>query len=161
MRFNVEEYDPREDSQGTEKEGLLVIEVGQTIPDEEGKDEARETCLCGCGEVPTGKKARFVMGHDARLKGMLTRAHIAGTKVELTRNGKAAKEITARAFAKEQGDEWVARLEKSEADYAEKAKKRAEREAAAAKAREEAQAAKDAETQEALEEAEAEAAAAE
>ena len=39
------------------------------------KDTApRVACRCGCGETPKGKKARFIPGHDARLRGILLRA---------------------------------------------------------------------------------------
>lgn len=38
-------------------------------------------CPCGCFEVPTGKKRSFLMGHDARFKGKLIRAHISGADV--------------------------------------------------------------------------------
>jgi CO dehydrogenase/acetyl-CoA synthase alpha subunit len=27
----------------------------------------RPPCICGCGEVPTSKKSRYVPGHDAKL----------------------------------------------------------------------------------------------
>lgn len=40
-------------------------------------------CACGCGEHPSGKKAKFCMGHDARLKGKLTRAHSAHVAIAL------------------------------------------------------------------------------
>jgi hypothetical protein len=35
--------------------------------------ETRLPCLCGCGETPKGKKARFMPGHDAQLKASLYR----------------------------------------------------------------------------------------
>lgn len=34
----------------------------------------RPACRCGCGATPKGKKARFIPGHDARLRGILLRA---------------------------------------------------------------------------------------
>ncbi len=33
----------------------------------------RESCLCGCGDVPKHKKSRFMPGHDAQLKAQLYR----------------------------------------------------------------------------------------
>lgn len=41
----------------------------------------RLACPCGCGEAPKGSKAVFAMGHDARLRGKLIRAHLTGTEV--------------------------------------------------------------------------------
>lgn len=35
--------------------------------------ETREPCLCGCGGIPKGKKARFMPGHDAQFKAALYR----------------------------------------------------------------------------------------
>lgn len=35
--------------------------------------ETRQPCLCGCGQIPKGKKARFMPGHDAQLKAVLYR----------------------------------------------------------------------------------------
>lgn len=28
-------------------------------------------CVCGCGEIPSGKRSRFLIGHDARYRGFL------------------------------------------------------------------------------------------
>ena len=44
--------------------------VGRTSA-EDGIERA--PCLCGCGQAPKGKKARFLMGHDNRLFGELKR----------------------------------------------------------------------------------------
>lgn len=44
-------------------------------------DGDRLTCHCGCGETPKGKNALFAMGHDARLRGKLIRAALAGAEV--------------------------------------------------------------------------------
>lgn len=41
----------------------------------------RGGCPCGCGEFPEGGKAVFKMGHDARLRGILIRAHLMGVQV--------------------------------------------------------------------------------
>lgn len=45
----------------------------------------REPCLCGCGGIPSGKKSRFMQGHDARLKGMAQRFALGDGDVKLTR----------------------------------------------------------------------------
>lgn len=50
-------------------------------------------CACGCGEAPTGKKAKFRMGHDARLKGRLTRAHSAGFTLALVEETTGTAEV--------------------------------------------------------------------
>jgi hypothetical protein len=55
-------------------------------------DRAAGTCLCGCGEQ-TAPKRRYRQGHDARLRGLLGRAHTAGAPVLV--NGKRR---TARAL---------------------------------------------------------------
>ncbi len=33
--------------------------------------DSRTRCLCGCDGTPKGKKSRFVMGHDAKLRSEL------------------------------------------------------------------------------------------
>lgn len=48
------------------------------------KDGLGESCLCGCGE---SAKSRFAQGHDQRLRGKLTRAHVAGVEVLFLVNG--------------------------------------------------------------------------
>lgn len=72
-RFNEKKYDPRDDSSpGVRTEGKLVLVV------KEGE------CACGCGHEPFGKKSTFLMGHDARLRGKLIRAHLTDTRVVLS-----------------------------------------------------------------------------
>jgi len=41
----------------------------------------RTPCACGCGEMPQRPTARFVPGHDAKLKSMLIKAHLDGVQV--------------------------------------------------------------------------------
>lgn len=55
-------------------------------------------CACGCGDTPAGKKAKFCMGHDARLKGVLTRAHSAGLTVALVEETTGAAEVIDPLF---------------------------------------------------------------
>lgn len=50
-------------------------------------------CACGCGDTPSGKKAKFCMGHDARLKGVLTRVHSAGLEVALVEETTGTAEV--------------------------------------------------------------------
>lgn len=33
--------------------------------------EERKPCLCGCGQIPTRKRSRFMPGHDAQFKSRL------------------------------------------------------------------------------------------
>lgn len=50
-------------------------------------------CACGCGDSPSGKKAKFCMGHDARLKGVLQRVHSAGLTVALVEETTGTAEV--------------------------------------------------------------------
>jgi hypothetical protein len=55
-------------------------------------------CACGCGaDVAKGRKYR--QGHDARLRGMLGRAFLAGVPVTLNgKRGTAAAQLKAHGF---------------------------------------------------------------
>lgn len=99
-RFNADKYDPRDDSsRGT---GTIAVK---------GEDRAvillmtkDGACGCGCNEVPQGKGRLFCMGHDARLKGKLIRAHLGGVKVTQIRNRASAPiAVTAMSLAKHYG----------------------------------------------------------
>lgn len=84
------EFDPAAESTAdyaveAAKEGVVILDIS-------GK-----ACLCGCQEETPG---RFRPGHDAKLKGKLLRAHLAGVKVRALYD-EGEKEMTARAFAKE------------------------------------------------------------
>lgn len=50
-------------------------------------------CACGCGDAPSGRKAKFCMGHDARLKGVLTRAYSAGLDIALIEETTGSAEV--------------------------------------------------------------------
>ena len=50
-----------------------AVEQEQTVETPEPR-----LCECGCGTPVTGKKARFAVGHDAKLKGRLLAAFDAG-----------------------------------------------------------------------------------
>ena len=124
--FNKDTYDPRsESSNGVEQEGFLVLSL-TTGKDVEG---GRPSCLCGCGGTPSGKKARFIPGHDARYKGMLNRAHIAGVKVVIVEDGTAKEPVTAMSLAKAQG--WESNVKAAKDTYDKAAKAREERAAKA------------------------------
>lgn len=91
-RFNPKTYDPRVDSsfgysngsvRTAHPHGVVLQVVGGTPP----------LCACGCGEPPRGKGATFGMGHDARLRGKLSRAVVAQCQVVLTDVDKAIVEV--------------------------------------------------------------------
>lgn len=79
-KTNLNKYRPREDSSpGTEgirtrmpqleNDVILVVRAND--------------CLCGCTQPPAGTKSKFRMGHDARYRGKLIRAHVTGTKITI------------------------------------------------------------------------------
>ncbi len=94
-KTNYAKYDPRTDS----SPGAEMFWADRDAP--EGSEDAAgfypdETvilivgegeCLCGCGEKPIGVNRTFRMGHDARLRGVLIRAHITGTEVAVVKGG--------------------------------------------------------------------------
>lgn len=67
-------------------------------------------CPCGCGMRPEGKKATFRMGHDARLRGILIRAHLMGVQVRYMLEGKTLVGPTSAAELADQF-EWREYLE--------------------------------------------------
>lgn len=91
-RFNEKKYDPRkESSPGKKAKGKLILRV------KEGQ------CACGCGEAPSGSKSVFRMGHDARLRGKLIRAHLTGTPVVLVDEAQPSPVSTAMEMAERHG----------------------------------------------------------
>jgi hypothetical protein len=52
------------------------------------------TCCCGCGE-PVSKGRSFRQGHDARLKGILGRAHRGGIPVRIVADGSRETQTAA------------------------------------------------------------------
>ena len=72
-----------------------TVEQEQTVETPEPR-----LCECGCGETVKGKKARFVVGHDAKLKGRLLAAFDAGDEsagATLVANGwKSEADLAAR-----------------------------------------------------------------
>lgn len=51
------------------EEAFAVLEA-ERLAAEKAKADAK-LCRCGCGGTPVGKTARFIPGHDGRLKGRL------------------------------------------------------------------------------------------
>lgn len=77
-RFNPNKYDPASDStEGEALDGKLVLLTQMGSVD----GVTQESCLCGCGHFPHNPKSRYMMGHDARLRGKLIRAHLTDTPV--------------------------------------------------------------------------------
>lgn len=79
-RFNKKRWHPSHDSsvrhiQRAIKEKKIFLDRAY---DESGE---RAGCPCGCAQIPTGKKAIFAMGHDARFRGILIRAHLTSTPI--------------------------------------------------------------------------------
>lgn len=128
-RFTMRNYDPRADSSpGTEAwrpgyrnnpEGLEGLILDWRDPP--GSPHL-SPCPCGCTNPVTGKGAKFVMGHDARFKGILTRAYIAAVPVHILHNPanddvlasieSVTAEQVARKFSTERYD-WVAAMKES------------------------------------------------
>lgn len=82
-KYSPARYDPSVDSTPglPERSDAVSLVVGVGL------------CACGCGNTPAGKKARFCMGHDARLKGVLTRAYSAGLAVALVEQTTGTAEV--------------------------------------------------------------------
>lgn len=78
------------------------------------EQDGRLSCPCGCGKMPAGKKSTFAMGHDARLRGMLQRAHLTDTLVVEVLAGEDAEPtpVTAKEVAERHG--WMEALEQAE-----------------------------------------------
>lgn len=74
-------------------------------------DDNAFSCPCGCDGYPSGKKTTFMMGHDARLRGVLIRAHLTGTKIRYIVNKTVAEPIDAYDAAK--AHFWTSYLEEA------------------------------------------------
>jgi hypothetical protein len=82
-KFNPNKYDPRSDSTPglPRREGSISLLVGRGL------------CGCGCGSAPAGNGARFLMGHDAKLKGKLARVLAARLQVALVEETTGTTEV--------------------------------------------------------------------
>lgn len=85
-KFNSDRWKPSDDSSPgyrTVDPHAVVLNVGLRM---EGPGQAMG-CPCGCGDFPLGDKATFCMGHDARLRGILIRAHLMGVSIRYHMGG--------------------------------------------------------------------------
>lgn len=108
-RTNYNKYDPRTDST-----------PGVTHPFNPDKTVVLQVvekgCPCGCGQTAMSRGRTFAMGHDARYRGKLIRAHVAGAgvaQVTLDEKGEivAALERTPMELAERHG--WERYLEEA------------------------------------------------
>lgn len=76
-RFNPEKWKPEHES----TPGLAHLDPSKVVLYVARTEAGRDGCPCGCGEFPEGEKAIFRMGHDARLRGKLIRAHLMDVNV--------------------------------------------------------------------------------
>jgi hypothetical protein len=116
-RFAPTKYNPALDSsEGYEKfaerSNLLVLSTNLRDTGDGGPE--RIGCPCGCGAVPVGKTAVFMMGHDARLRGKLIRAHLTGTEVVRYVDGEQANPVSALEDAKRWGESFTTALKNAE-----------------------------------------------
>lgn len=131
-KSNLAKYDPRDESSESAKDYWFDGERGydpdKTLilikPEEDG-------CACGCGGKPEGKGRSFRMGHDARLKGKLIRAHLTDTAVVVV-DGGTLRETSAAKLAKKLG--WQDYLDEAAQREADRKKEREERAATRSKA---------------------------
>jgi hypothetical protein len=97
-RFNPEKWKPEHESSpgvfhlDPERVVLLRVWYGDNL-----------SCPCGCGEA-LGDKSKFRMGHDARFRGILIRAHLMGVEVRWARDdGSLTDAHTAMVLAQDYG----------------------------------------------------------
>jgi hypothetical protein len=116
-RFIQQDYDPADDS--SKGYGGIQRHTKAVVLRQVGEDG----CPCGCGvafgasyHTKTGSEltmsGRFCIGHDARLRGKLIRAHLTGTSVVVIRDDEAAEPTSALEVAKQY--EWEPYLKNAE-----------------------------------------------
>lgn len=94
------------DNPGAEPDALILDWTPHLSAD--GKSKAFNACKCGCREKVVSE---FRQGHDARLKGRLQRAHVAGVEVAII-EGELLIYTDAKKLATERGwDRFIAAAE--------------------------------------------------
>jgi hypothetical protein len=99
-KFNSDRWKPVDDSSPgyrTLDPTCVVLNVGLRM---EGPGSAMG-CPCGCGEFPMSDRTTFCMGHDARLRGILIRAHLMGVKVRYYMGGTLSDPVDAEMLAEQ------------------------------------------------------------
>ena len=105
-RFNPLAYRPQDDSTpGLKYEGVNRKTTVVLLRDE-------GCCPCGCNTRPAGKNRTFAIGHDARLRGKLIRAHLTGTPVVYITSDERIETGTAMEWAADH--QWVGFLMNAE-----------------------------------------------
>lgn len=97
-RFQPERWKPFDDSSPgyrTLDPTCVVLNVGMRV---EGPGQAMG-CPCGCGDFPLSDQATFCMGHDARLRGILIRAHLMGVRIRYHIDGTLSDPVDAYDLA--------------------------------------------------------------
>lgn len=77
-RFNVAAWSPQDDSTPNVDYAKIGVNPETNVV---LVQPTADHCPCGCGTKPASKGRTFAMGHDARLRGKLIRAHLTGTPV--------------------------------------------------------------------------------
>lgn len=102
-KFNQKRWRPHHDTTPgykTVAPDAIVLRIATHAEAGAGYDGMRP-CPCGCGEWPSNRGSIFRMGHDARLRGKLIRAHLTGTDIVYVRGGVGDPEIAERVPAVE------------------------------------------------------------
>lgn len=98
-RFAPEKWKPGDDSStgyATLDPECVVLNVSVS---KDPRTKRPVSCPCGCGEFPLGDKATFCMGHDARLRGVLIRAHLMGASIRHHTDGVLSDPVAAITLA--------------------------------------------------------------
>lgn len=125
-KFNPTKYDPKSDSspgtdrmRGSGPATVILDWTSATTAVTPGSPATQaKVCPCGCREL-LASKSRFRMGHDARLKGLLSRAHVTGTDITIVK-GSDMTVTTAVALAAQftsSNMDWVKALREAEARF--------------------------------------------
>lgn len=98
-RFNGKHWSPSDDS-SSNWQGLdlsnVVLEVAK-------RPDGSLGCPCGCFGLPATKKATFIAGHDATLKGKLIRAHLTGALIVIVHDTHTHQPAAAMSIAEGYG----------------------------------------------------------
>jgi len=128
-KFSPAKYDPRSDSSPSAEKfrqagapDTVILDWTPLVhaPAQDGDaPTTTKVCPCGCTEL-LGSKSRFRMGHDARLKGIFTRAHVTGTDITIVKGNDIATSsaVTLASQFTTPAMDWVKALRVAEARYA-------------------------------------------